>query len=130
MPEKQRRPYYRWTEADILCSAGRFKDAEKVLFSSSARDSRSKHKSLIRLVKINYFLKKYEPAMHHAEKAVAFFREKWGNDYFEGIFWQALCAFKSGHTTEAETLLAELERQCRYYPKLDRLSSMIRGTSR
>lgn len=31
VPEKFRRPYYRWTEADILCTAGQFETAKTIL---------------------------------------------------------------------------------------------------
>jgi len=127
VPEKFRRPYYRWTEADVLCSAGQYDRAKKVLAEVTGRDNRSKHISLLRLVKIDYTLEAYEQAMHRAEQAIAFFREKWGNTYYEGLFWQALCTFKSGHIKESEILVTELESQCRFFPKLDKLAAMIRG---
>jgi len=129
VPEKFRRPYYRWTEADVLCSAGRYDRAKKVLTNVIARDSRSKHIGLLRLVKIDYTLGAYEQAAHHAEQAIAFFREKWGNAYYEGLFWQALCTFKASRIKESKILLAKLEDQCRFFPKLDRLAAMIRGNT-
>ena len=93
-------------------------------------DKRSRHISLLRLAKIDYTLKSWEYAAQYAKKAVAFFREKWGNAYYEGLFWQALCTFKSGRVKESESLLIELEDQCRFFPKLDRLATMIRGTAK
>jgi len=130
VPERQRRPYYRWTEADVLCSAGLFEQAQRVLLDSISRDSRSKHISLIRLAKIDYSMQAYGQGAMHAEKAAAFFNKKWGNTYYEGLFWQALCTFKSGNIGKAEVLLTELEKQCRFFPKLDRLAAMIGGTGR
>ncbi|MBT3807704.1 MAG: hypothetical protein HOG03_24415 [Desulfobacula sp.] len=130
VPERARRPYYRWTEADVLCSAGRYEHAKKVLLDVVSRDKRSRHISLLRLAKIDYTLKSWEYAAQYAKKAVAFFREKWGNAYYEGLFWQALCTFKSGRVKESESLLIELEDQCRFFPKLDRLATMIRGTAK
>ncbi len=130
VPENARRPYYRWTEADVLCSAGRYDHAKKVLLDVVSRDKRSKHISLLRLAKIDYTLKSWEHAAQYAKKSVVFFREKWGNAYYEGLFWQALCTFKSGQVKESETILAELEDQCRFFPKLDRLAALIRGTAK
>ncbi|WP_289021500.1 tetratricopeptide repeat protein [Desulfobacter postgatei] len=126
VPEKFRRPYYRWTEADVLCTAGRFEQAKTILTAAAARDSRSRHISLIRLAKIEYTLKNYTQAMEHAAKACDFFTGNWGNPYLEGLFWQSLCAFKAGQPQKADQLLTELERHSRFYPNLDRLRAMIR----
>ena len=126
VPEKFRRPYYRWTEADVLCTAGRFEQAKTILTAAAARDSRSQHISLIRLAKIEYTLKNYTQAMEHAAKACDFFTGNWGNPYLEGLFWQSLCAFKAGQPQKADQLLTELERHSRFYPNLDRLRAMIR----
>ena len=128
VPEKFRRPYYRWTEADVLCSAGQFEQAKAILNAVAAKDSRSRHISLIRLTKIEYTLKNYSAAMTHAAKAGDFFTEKWGNPYLEGLFWQSLCAFKAGHTQKADRLLTQLEGHSRYYPNLDKLKSMVRNS--
>ena len=128
VPEKFRRPYYRWTEADILCTAGQFDKAKTILNSATAKDSRSRHISLIRLAKIEYTLKNYTLAMEHAAKAGDFFTGNWGNPYLEGLFWQSLCAFKAGQTQKADRLLTELEGHSRFYPNLDRLRAMIRNS--
>ena len=128
VPEKFRRPYYRWTQADVLCTVGQFEKAKTILNAAAARDSRSRHISLIRLAKIEYTLKNYTPAMEHAAKAGEFFTGKWGNPYLEGLFWQGLCAVKAGQTQKADQLLGELERHSRFYPNLDRLRAMIRNS--
>nr|WP_320016921.1 tetratricopeptide repeat protein [uncultured Desulfobacter sp.] len=128
VPEKFRRPYYRWTEADVLCTAGQFEKAKTILNAAAARDSRSRHISLIRLAKIEYTLKNYIPAMEHAGKAGDFFTGKWGNTYLEGLFWQSLCAFKAGQIQKADQFLTELEGHSRFYPNLDRLRAMIRNS--
>jgi tetratricopeptide (TPR) repeat protein len=127
VPVKMRRPYFRWTEADVLCAAGRFDGAVQVLTETADRDSRSKHVALIRLAKICYSRGQFESGAGHAGRAVDFFNEKWGNLFYEGLFWQALCAFKAGRKQQAETLVAELERACPNFPKLDRLAAMVRG---
>lgn len=128
VPEKFRRPYYRWTEADILCAAGRFEQAKTMLNASAERDSRSRHISLIRLAKIEYARGNYTQAVAHAAKACDFFTGNWGNPYFEGLFWQSLCAFKAGEPEKADRLLTELERHSRFYPDLDKLRTMIRNS--
>lgn len=69
VPEKFRRPYFRWTEADVLCALGRFEEARRVLVQSLERDTRSRHKTLIRLTKIEYLLGNHETAGVHAEAA-------------------------------------------------------------
>lgn len=126
VPEKQRRPYYRWTQADILCGTGQFKQAASVLINAASRDGRSKHIALVRLAKIYFSLDQYETGADYASQANAFFTEKWGNPYYEGLFWQTLCTFKSGQVQEALTLLCKLESHCPYYPKLNRLAVLIR----
>ncbi len=126
VPEKFRRPYVRWTQADVLCTAGRFEEAKAVLAAAVSRDSKSRHISLIRLAKIEYTLKNFAQGMAHAQKAGEFFQNTWGNPYLEGLFWQSLCAFKAGRTPKADQLLTELESLCRFYPNLDRLKAMIK----
>ena len=125
VPERLRRPYFRWTEADVLCSLQRFDQAKQVLKQSLERDGRSKHKSLIKLVKIEYLQKDFQAAMDHASNAVTFFREKWDNPYSEGLFWQSIAAFRLGKQQQAKQLAMELQANCRFYPKLDRLLAMI-----
>jgi len=127
VPVRMRRPYYRWTEADVLCAAGRFDRAVQVLTETADRDSRSKHVALVRLAKICYSLGQFDSGADHAGRAVDFFNEKWGNLFYEGVFWQALCAFKAGRNQQADTLVAELERACPNFPRLNRLAAMIRG---
>lgn len=127
VPEKLRRSYYRWTEADVLCVAGQYDRAKAVLLADADRDSRTRHISLVRLAKIDYTLKNYAEAGRHAEKAVSFFRKKWGNAYYEGIFWQALNCFKAGETSRAGQLVEEIETECPRYPGLSRLRQLISG---
>ena len=128
VPEKFRRPYYRWTEADVLCSAGRFDQAGQILARVVDRDSRSRHKGLIRLTKIEYRLENFKAAAAHAARACEFFTNNFGNPYLEGLFWQSLCTFNAGDTRKADQLLIELEKSAgHYYPKLDQLRAMIRA---
>ncbi len=127
VPEKIRRPYYRWTEADVLCTAGRFDQARQILTRVVEKDSRSRHVGLIRLTKIEYRLDHFDAAAAHAARACDFFSTTFGNPFLEGLFWQSLCTFKAGDTRKADQLLTELESCAAYhYPKIDRLRAMVR----
>ncbi|MGD9732073.1 MAG: hypothetical protein AB7U45_07805 [Desulfamplus sp.] len=127
IPEKMRRPYFRWTESDVFCSLHRFKEAEQTLRTAVERDMMSKHKTLIRLVKIHYMQRDFETAEKAAAQAVQFFRQQWNNPYNEGLFWQALATFRMGRRKEAETLAMELQKNCPHYSKLGTLLATIRS---
>lgn len=124
-PERHRRPYYRWTEADTLCAMKRFERARTVLSAAAERDNRSRHKSLIRLAKIDYLLGDYRAGLNHAAEADRFFRQRWGNAYGHGLFWQALNAFRAGDLDAACALAAELHDHFPGYPKLGRLQAAL-----
>ena len=130
VPEKFRRPYYRWTEADVLCSTGRFDTAVQILARTVEKDSRSRHVGLIRLAKIEYRLEHFDAAAAHAARACEFFSKTFGNPFLEGLFWQCLCTFHAKDTRKADQLLIQLEKSAgRYYPKLDQLRVLVRGGS-
>ncbi len=129
IPQRFRRPYVRWTEADTLCTMQSFEKAMKVLAQSAEKDGRSRHKSLMRMAKISYLLKDYNATMDYSEKANAFFQGKWGNQYNEGVFWQALAAFRLAQHKKARKLALQVKKNCRFYPKLDNLISMINNHS-
>ena len=125
VPEKRRRPYYRWTEADALCAMGRYDRAKLVLAACNDRDRRSRHKGLIRLSKIEYLLGNYVQGAQAAGEADRFFREKWGNAYGHGLFWKALNTYRAGDVQSATTLASALRDLFPGYPKLDRLFAMM-----
>ena len=129
IPEKFRRPYYRWTEADVCCALQKYDRAKTVLAASAERDRRSRHKSLIRLAKIEYLLGNFEAGARHAEAADRFFRQNWNNAYGIGLFWQALCLFRSGSTHKARELALELKAHFDRFPKLDKLLALV-GTEK
>ncbi len=129
VPENRRRPYVRWTEADILCKAGDYAAARQVLLKCSRRDRRSRHKSLLRLVKIEYLLKKYDAAQHYARQADTFFREKWGHPLAEALFWRAVCAWRRQDMEKAARLAAELEAFSPGYAGLAKLQARLQGTT-
>lgn len=125
VPEKLRRPYYRWTEADVLCTLRQYDRAKTILTASAQRDRRSRHKSLMRVAKIEYMLGNYTEGARHAEAADRFFRQNWNNAYGTGLFWQALCHFRAGSTRKARELALELEAHFSRFPKLDRLLELV-----
>lgn len=125
VPERKRRPYVRWTEADVLCALGDYDRARAVLRQALERDNRSRHKTLLRLCKIEYLLGETREAAGHAAEAERFFREKWGNPYGEGLFWQAACALKLGENEKARRLAEELKAFRPNHPKLDRLIARL-----
>ncbi|MBF0243608.1 MAG: hypothetical protein HQK64_14180 [Desulfamplus sp.] len=56
-----------------------------------------------------------------------FFSNNWSKAYNEGLFWQALSAFKMGNANRAENIAMELKRCYPNYPKLGMLLATIRG---
>ncbi len=127
VPENRRRPYCRWTEADVLCALKRFDPARSALLKSGERDTRSRHKSLIRLVKIEYAENYFDKAQSYAAEADRFFQEKWGNRFLEGLFWQAVCAYRLGKKENGLGLARELKALKPDYPKLDVLLERLEG---
>ena len=121
VPEARRRPYYRWTESDIYCALKDYQKAKTVLAKAQERDPLSRHKTIMRLAKIEYVQGDFLDAMRLAAGACKFFTEKWGNLFFEGTFLQALCAYRLGKKEEALRLANEIKAHNRFYPKLDLL---------
>lgn len=129
VPERNRRPYVRWTEADALCSLKRWNEAREVLRRALERDGRSRHKTLIRLCRIEYLLGETAKAFDHAAEADRFFREQWGNPCADALFWMAACALKAGDRDKARSLAEELQAFRPGYEKLDLLLSKTQGSS-
>ena len=125
VPVKARRPYYRWTEADVLCALKEFDQAKEVLLKTRERDNRSRHKALIRLARISYITSDFSDVVKYAAEADAFFQEKWGNRFYQGLFWQALGAYRAGDRETAVSAAMELKAHNPRYPKLDVLLSKL-----
>lgn len=128
VPEKRRRAYYRWTEADILCAVKELARARSVLMQCQERDNRSRHKALMRLARIDYATGDYGQAMQHAAEAGKFFEEKWGNRLYEALFWEALAAYRAGERDRSLSLAMELKAHNPRYPKLDILLERLKTT--
>ncbi len=121
VPEEQRRPFFRWTEADVLCAMGRHDNARSALEACIKRDRRSRHKGLIRLCRIEYLSGDYRGVMVHAREADRFFREQWTNPCADALFWLAVGALRTGELEQARSAAHELRDFQPGYPKLDRL---------
>jgi tetratricopeptide (TPR) repeat protein len=119
--EKSRRPYVRWTEADVLCQLKDFGGAKRALMRSLERDNRSRHKALVRLAKIEYLLQDFRNSMKYAVEAAEFFSKKWGNFFDDGLFWQSISAYRLGDREKARQLALDLQTHNPRYPKLDLL---------
>lgn len=125
VPEARRRPYVRWTEADVLCAAGQYEEALRVLSDCVNRDGFSRHKGLLRMARIAYLLNRFDQCATHADAARQFYREKWTNDCNEGLFWLAAANLRQGRVDEAYRLAGELETLDPWFPRLDRLKEAI-----
>lgn len=130
VPEKKRRPYYRWTEADVWCACGDLKKAKDVLKACQERDNRSKHKTLIRLAKIEYLRQNYALAFGHAESAGRFFTQKWGNIHAESLFWQAAAAYRLGQKEKALALALKLKETNPEFHKLRLLMEKLKANGK
>ncbi|MBW2103914.1 MAG: tetratricopeptide repeat protein, partial [Deltaproteobacteria bacterium] len=127
VPEKSRRPYYRWTEADVLCALKDFRGARIVLLRSIERDKRSAHKALIRLARIEYLSGDFRKTGKYAKAAQKFFQDTWGGLLDEASFWEALSAYHLGEHEHAVKIATELKGRNPRYPKLDRLLASLAG---
>lgn len=125
VPEKRRRPFVRWTEADVLCDLKQFQAARRVLLDTAERDRRSAHKAYIRLARIEYLLGNHEKSREYAESAAKFFLERWGGFLDDAAFWDALNSYKLGEYERAEQVAMELKKQNPRYPKLALLVSRL-----
>lgn len=127
IPERIRKPYVRWTEADLLIALGKETEAEEVLVRSAERDRRSRHKSLLRLVHLHYKQGLAGRALEEAQEANRFYRETFGNECQDALFWIAGCLYKLGRNEEAMRAAVELEKLNPEYPNLFRLKERLRG---
>ncbi len=128
VPEEKRRPYYSWTEADILCALRALKAARKVLLKSINRDNRSKHKGLIRLSRIEYLSGNFLKSMEYAKQAEQFFYQTWGGVLDDALYWEALNSFRLNEKEKALSLLNELRVLNPYYKRLPLLEKRLKDT--
>lgn len=125
VPGHRRRPYFRWTEADVLAARGDIDKACHVLREAADRDRRGSHKALVRLARLELRRRRHEESLAAARKACDFFQETYRNPFFDGLFWTAAALLRLGRIGEARTTLADLEQLKPQYPNLARLKAMI-----
>jgi Tfp pilus assembly protein PilF len=125
IPVKARKPYYRWTEADILCAMKEFGKARTVLLQCQERDNRGRHKALIRLARIEYLTERFEQAAEYGARAVKFFQDNWNNPFDAGLFWQAAGLLRLGKRDQARQIAEALRKHNPRYPKLDKLFAAL-----
>lgn len=126
IPQKVRRPYVRWTEADCLVALGRTEEARRVLLASCERDRRGRHKGLIRLARLAYTQGDFAEVAAFAEKAVAFHLEVYSTPCADGLFWQAAAALQQGQRDKAAAFERDLAAHRPLYPWLPRLRQALR----
>lgn len=127
IPPHRRRPYVRWTEADVLAARGETDRACRVLREAAEKDRRGSHKALIRLARIEIQRRNHEQALIAARQACAFFEGQYRNAFFDGLFWQAAALFRLGRHEEAEARVVELEQLRPDYPNLGKLKQLLKA---
>lgn len=128
VPQHKRRPYFRWTEADVLAVCGEVQRARKVLEQAAERDRKGRHKALLRLVRLDFQAEDYQQCLAWAEEADRFFRQTYGNPCADALFWKAGTLIRLSRLDEARKITAELERFRPGYPFLPRLRELLRTT--
>ena len=130
IPAPKRRPYVRWTEADVLVALGRQQQALQVLTATAERDRRSRHKALIRIGRIHLGSGNFTEAEQRCREAVEFCRTTFGNPSHEAMFWQAAALYKLGRFREAKAIVDELADHRFRYPNFNRLTGLVRKACR
>ncbi|MBW1982937.1 MAG: tetratricopeptide repeat protein [Deltaproteobacteria bacterium] len=128
--KKKRKPYYRWTEADILCALQRFPEARKALLESAERDNRSRHKALIRLAKLEYLLGNFKESKDYARAAGKFVNQTWGGFLDDAAFWEAVNCYRMQEHEKARELARELKERNPRYPRLHLLLARLDHSTR
>lgn len=130
IPNNRRRPFVRWTEADLLVRAGKVEEAKTVLQRSADKDRRSKHRSLVRLAKISYREARFDACIKAAGEATAFHRETFGTPDCDGLLWEAAGELRIGNTGRARELADEISAFRPRYQHLHRLRDALTRAER
>lgn len=126
IPQKRRKPYIVWTEAQVWAALGNEQKAESLLTASAEKDRRSRHKALLQLARMHYRRGEIRKALKEAEQANAFCADCYGNDCHEALFLMAGYLFRLGRAEEALRKVRDLKRLNPDYPHLNRLEEEIR----
>ncbi len=125
VPAQRRRPYFRWTESDVLVAEGDPDRARRILVETAERDRRSRHKALLRLVRIDYRRGDFESCLRWARDAQAFFWDQYGNSYADGLVWEGAALVRLGRLEEAAGAARRLEEAHPWHPHLGRLKKAL-----
>ncbi|OCC14961.1 hypothetical protein DBT_1756 [Dissulfuribacter thermophilus] len=126
IPEKKRRPYVRWREAEALVFMGKKEDAISVLNKALERDNRSRHKTLLRLSRIECSLGHFDAAILSAKKAAQFYRNTYGNPLKEADFLIAIAMFNKGEHERALHLMEGLKQDADKIPGFSKTYQKMR----
>jgi tetratricopeptide (TPR) repeat protein len=126
VPQHRRRPYFRWTEADVLAARGEIQRARKVLEQAAERDRKGRHKALLRLIRLDFQAGDYQQCLVWAEQADQFFRQAYTNPCADALFWKAGALIRLERMDEARKTTAELEAFRPGYPFLPRLRELLK----
>lgn len=126
IPSTRRRPYVRWTEADVLVAGGQRDKALQILAATAKRDRRSRHKALVRMAHIQLTLGRLDEAEHLSREAAEFCRNSFGNPSHEALFWQAAALYRLDRFAESLTIITALEEHHFRFPNFNRLAGLVR----
>lgn len=128
VPPRKRRPYFRWTEADVLVARGETDRAARILAEVAERDRRGRHKALMRLVRIDFRKGDYGACLDWARQARTFFWEQYQNVYADALLWEAAALMRLGNLNEAAGVADELAAAHPGHPHLARLRKALAET--
>lgn len=129
IPQPARRPYVRWTEADVLVVRGQKQEALRLLAQTAERDRRGRHKALMRMARIHLTGGEPAKALDLARQAADFCRETFGKEAHEALFWQAASCYRLERHQDAMRLVETLEQSNFRYPHFGRLAKMVRDAT-
>jgi tetratricopeptide (TPR) repeat protein len=125
IPQNKRRHYVRWTEADVLLKMGKREAAKALLRRSADKDRRSKHRALIRLVKLAFMDGNYDEVIALASESTAFHIETYTTPDADALFWKAAAQLRLGDIEEARRTADELAAFKPSFPHLSKLRMEI-----
>lgn len=127
IPEKRKRPYIRWTEADALCRRKDFDKALGILAKACEKDRQSRHVTLWRMARIEYDRQSFEKTIKLCEMAMDFCRHRWGNPHADSLCLLCQSAYRLRDMEKAREALSELQAYRPNHPDINKLEKMLDG---
>lgn len=125
VPPRKRKPYFRWTESDVLVARGDLDRARRVLTETAERDRRARHKALMRLARIDFRLGDYEMCLKWARDAQVFFWDQYENSFGDGMLWEAAALLRLARVEDAAQVAEKLAASHPRHPHLGRLRKTL-----